>query len=213
MFPQTSPHPHILIQLLLLRGCLIPHITCPLVTDPHLRPARRKDHHISKVNPNIEDNPYKESDHWCNHLVSPYYVPGRDSSQDEPGEIKHIKCGHCPDTSSSTVSGILSHVPPPFFVYSQEMPCQYSLLKMDPTSTTLQGVVLGWPSLVAQDRGVSWEAGCLVLKVGQSWANHVSWPGFMLRVLQKWTLILAITQQGKGATERSKKASKAGDLD
>lgn len=161
MFPHTSPHPHILIhRLLFCVDAFIPHPTCPLVTDPHLRPASRKGHHISKVNPNIEDNPYKESYHWSNHLVNPYYVTGRDSSQ------MSLERSSTSDRPSFIVSGILSHAPPPFFVYSQHMPCQYRSLKMDPMSTTLQGVVLGWPSWVAQDRGVSWDAGCLVLKVG-----------------------------------------------
>lgn len=154
MFPHTSPLPHILIhRLSFCVDAFIPYPTCPLVTEPHLTPASRKGHHISKVNPNIEDNPYKGSYHWSNHLVSPYYVPGRDSSQMSLESSSTSKVGTVLRHLPFIVSGILSQAPPPFFVYSQQMPCQYRSLKMDPMSTTLQGVVLGWPSWVAQDEG------------------------------------------------------------
>lgn len=52
-FPQMPP-PHTYPQAV---KCLIAHTICPLVTDPHFSAPGGKGHHISKVNPSIEDKP------------------------------------------------------------------------------------------------------------------------------------------------------------
>lgn len=95
-----------------------------------------------KVNPNIEENPCKESHHLSSYLVSTYYVPGWDSSQMSLGA-----------SSTSQVGTILHHLPPwsqvflhvvpaPLYI-RQQLPCQHNSFKRDPKGTAWEGVVLG----------------------------------------------------------------------
>lgn len=164
-------------------------------------------HHISKANPSIEHNPYKESHHWSNHLVSTYCAPGRDSSQMSLGE-----------SSLSKVSTPLKHIPPQSRCSFTCFPslCIFStdamstwFLKNGPCEHNSGGsgfrlTILGCLGLQSFLRcrmfGVKNGA---VMVVGQA----------SCCVLQKWTMILATTQQGKRASDWSENASKAVDWD
>lgn len=114
--PLPHTHPQTLLKPLVLCRRFTSCTTCPEVTDPHLRQAGGRGPHITKADPNIGNSSYRESHHWSNPLVSTYYVRGRDRGQMSQGRIKgllhfsptfliakHIKGGHCPETSSSIV--------------------------------------------------------------------------------------------------------------
>lgn len=128
--PNLASHPHTypqtLLKPLVLCGSSTPHATRPPPpTSLYFRLAGRRGYHVSKVNPNIENNPYKKSIK-PNHIVSTYYVPSRDSSQ---MSLRGL--------STSKVDIVLSHLSPqlqvsftcspPFFVCSQHLPCQQLL--------------------------------------------------------------------------------------
>lgn len=130
--PPQHTHPQTLLKPLVRCGCFPPHATCSLVTDPHFKLAGGRGHHITEVNPSIEDNPYKESHHWPNHYWAPTMCQAKTAARWAwGGDQAHQRWAlswdiflqglECPFTCS-----------PPLSVYSQQLPCQRSSLKMDP---------------------------------------------------------------------------------